>query len=244
MALTIVIPMAGEGKRFAEKGYSFPKFLISIRGKPMLQWVVENLGLPDASYVFVCREEHVQKYALQDFLPLLAKKVLVVSLVHPTQGAADTVLQGIINGQVPLDDELVVANCDQIVEWNGPTFLRSMRELPEVAGGIVTFNSLHPKWSFVRLGEDGYVEEVAEKRPISTHATCGIYYYRRAVSFHEAVLHQMGELGVRVNGELYVAPTYNDMIGMREKVVAYPVETMWSLGTPEDLEEFRYHICR
>ena len=47
--LNILIPMAGAGKRFADAGYIFPKPLIEINNKPMIQIVLDSLNLE-----FIC----------------------------------------------------------------------------------------------------------------------------------------------------------------------------------------------
>jgi len=106
-----------------------------------------------------------------------------------------------------------------------------------VDGGIVTFISTHPKWSFVKVDEEGYVKEVAEKRPISNIATVGIYYFKQGRYFVEAA-EKMVKKNVRVNNEFYVAPTYNEMILEGKKILSYPVAEMRGLGTPEDLQKF------
>ena len=41
----IVIPMAGRGSRFTEQGYTDSKPFIDVNGKPMIQRVIENLGI-------------------------------------------------------------------------------------------------------------------------------------------------------------------------------------------------------
>jgi HAD superfamily hydrolase (TIGR01509 family) len=43
--LNVLIPMAGAGSRFQQAGYTFPKPLIEVHGKPMIQVVVENLNI-------------------------------------------------------------------------------------------------------------------------------------------------------------------------------------------------------
>lgn len=227
----VVIPMAGAGSRFEKAGYTFPKPLVEVRGKPMVQVVVENLGL-EGDYIFLVREEHYQKYQLHNLLGLIAPGCRVIRVEGLTEGAACTTL--LASHAFDNDRPLVIANSDQFMEWNPDGFLRDMSA---VDGGIVTHCSTHPKWSFVRLGEDGFVTQVAEKKPISDQATTGVYYWRRG-SDYVKYAEQMVRKNIRVNGEFYVAPVFNEAIADGKKVSAVPCKRMWGLGTPEDLDLF------
>ena len=104
-------------------------------------------------------------------------------------------------------------------------------------GGIITFHATHPKWSFARLGEDGFVEEVAEKNPISNIATVGFYYWKHGSDFVKYA-EQMVERDIRVNNEFYVCPVYNQAIEDGKKIRTFDVSGMWGLGTPQDLQYY------
>lgn len=225
--------MAGRGKRFEEAGYSFPKPLIDLDGKPMIQVVIENLNFPD-QHIFICQKEHLEKFSMKELLNLIKPNSKIITINEMTEGAACTVLlaKDLINN----DEELIIANSDQWINWNNQHFLSYLRE-KDADGGIVTFIATHPKWSFVKIDQEGYITEVAEKKPISNIATVGIYYYKKGKYFVEAV-EQMIKKDIRVNNEFYVAPTFNEIIGEGKKVLPYPVAEMRGLGTPEDLKRF------
>ena len=87
--LNVLIPMAGEGSRFTTAGYTFPKPLIDVKGKPMIQVVVENLNM-DANFIFVVRKEHREKYNLDSLLKLIAPGCKIVETDGLTEGAACT----------------------------------------------------------------------------------------------------------------------------------------------------------
>ena len=231
--MNVIIPMAGRGKRFEDAGYSFPKPLIDVNGKPMIQIIIENLNLT-AKHIFICQGEHVQKFAIHDLMNLLKPDSEIISINEITQGAAETVLKAkdLINN----DDELIIANSDQWIDWNPQHFLSFMRK-KDADGGIVTFISTHPKWSYVRINDENLVEEVAEKRPISNIATVGIYYYKHGKDFVKAA-EQMMTKNIRTNNEFYVAPVFNEMIASGKKIHIYPIAEMKGLGTPEDLLRF------
>ena len=242
--LQVVIPMAGEGKRFADRGYTFAKPLISIRGKPMIQWVLESLNLPEASYTFVVRSEHRQQYALEDMIHQLVYQYRLVDQQMPLKGAADTVLQAV--QQLDSDDELLIVNSDQWVVWDPKQTLDEIHN-SAADGAILTFPSVHPKWSFAKPTEgwnNWTVERVAEKVPISGLATAGIYWFKSVQLYAEAAKMMMAEPAKMLRGEYYVCPVYNELIDHGKRVIHRPVGEMWGLGTPEDLEEFKMKICR
>ena len=231
--MNILIPMAGRGKRFEDVGYSFPKPLIDIEGKPMIQLIIENLNLT-GKHIFLCQKEHYEKYALDKLLEMLSPNCKIIQIDGITDGAAVTALKAkeLINN----DEELIIANSDQWINWNPQHFL-SFLQNNDADGGIVTFISTHPKWSFVKVNESGLITELAEKKPISNIATAGIYYYKHGKTFVEAA-EQMITKNIRTNNEFYIAPAYNEIIQNGGKVFHYPIAEMYGLGTPEDLQYF------
>lgn len=250
--LNIVVPMAGLGSRFIKAGYKVPKPFIDINGAPMIQRVVENLmPYEPHRFIFLARREHERYIKTQ-----MSFAIDVIYVDEVTEGAACTVLlaKDLINN----DDPLVIANSDQLVEWNdskGGIALRrkwfsfwwkesntlqdmiNKASARELDGIIATFYASHPKWSYAKLGNDNLVTEVAEKKPISNHATVGIYYYRHGSDFVKYATRMMVH-DIRVNGEFYVCPVFNQFIEVGRKIGIYPVRTMYGLGTPEDLQGY------
>ena len=231
--MNIIIPLAGRGSRFVERGYTFPKPLIEIGNKPMIQIVTENLDLP-GRFTFICLKEHVESYSLVKLLDLIAPGNQTVVIDETTEGAACTVL--LAESIIDNDEELIIANSDQWINWSSTHFLQFVRNV-DAEGAILTFYATHPKWSFARVDEDGVITEVAEKVPISSVATCGIYYFKHGRDFVSAAK-QMIEKNLRVNNEFYICPVYNEMIADGARILNYPVAEMRGLGTPEDLERF------
>jgi HAD superfamily hydrolase (TIGR01509 family) len=229
--LNILIPMAGAGSRFEQAGYTFPKPLIEVNGKPMIQVVVENLNI-DANYIYVVQKSHREKYNLDTMLNLITPGCKIVEVDGLTEGAACTALlaKDFINNDSPL----FFANSDQFVEWDSNEFMYKMQE-SNCDGGIVTFKATHPKWSFARIDDNGFVTEVAEKNPISDNATVGYYYWKHGSDFVKFA-EQMIERNIRVNNEFYVCPVFNQAIEDCKKIRIFESEKMWGLGTPEDLK--------
>ena len=228
--LNVLIPMAGAGSRFTQAGYTFPKPLIDVQGKPMIQIVTENLNIK-ANFIYIVQKKHREKYNLDTLLNLITPNCKIVEVDGVTEGAACTAL--LAKDFIDNDSPLFFANSDQFVEWDSNEFFYKMNET-EADGGIVTFKATHPKWSFAKINEQGLVTEVAEKNPISDIATAGFYYWKHGSDFIKYA-EQMIEKNIRVNNEFYVCPVYNEAIQDNKEIRIFDISKMWGLGTPEDL---------
>ncbi len=231
--MNVLIPMAGAGSRFSSAGYIFPKPLIEVNGKPMIQVVVENLNI-EANYTFIVQRQHYEKYNLKYLLNLIVPNSNIVQVDGLTEGAACTTLlaKEFINNDSPL----LIANSDQFVEWNSNECLYAFNA-DGIDGGIISFKATHPKWSYVKIGEDGFVSEVAEKKPISDNATVGIYFWKKG-SDYVKYAEQMIEKNIRTNNEFYVCPVFNEAIQDGKKIRIKEIDKMWGIGTPSDLQYF------
>ena len=231
--LNVLIPMAGAGSRFEQAGYTFPKPLIEVKNKPMIQVVVDNLNIK-ANYIYIVQKKHREKYNLDTLLNLLTPECKIVEVDGLTEGAACTAL--LAKEFIDNDAPLFFANSDQFVEWDSNEFMYKMNET-DADGGIVTFEATHPKWSFAKIDDKGLVTEVAEKNPISNIATVGYYYWKHGSDFVKYA-EQMIDKNIRVNNEFYVCPVFNEAVGDNKQIRTFNVEGMWGLGTPEDLKYY------
>ena len=231
--MNVLIPMAGAGSRFVQAGYTFPKPLIDINGKTMIETVVENINI-DAKHIFIVQKAHYEKYNLKTTLNNVASNCEIIQTNGITEGAACTTLlaKKYINNNEPL----LIANSDQFVEWNSNEFMYAMIG-DNIDAGILTFKSRHPKWSYAKVNDNGFVTEVQEKNPISDIATVGIYYWAKG-SDYVKYAEQMIKKEVRVNNEFYVCPVFNEAIADAKKIKIFNIKKMWGLGTPEDLQSF------
>lgn len=237
--ITIVIPMAGRGSRFADAGYTTPKPLIPIHGVPMIRLVIENIRpAQEHRFVFICQREAVAAYGLRERLQTWAPGSGLVELDGVTEGAACTVLTAV--DEIDPEQPLMIANSDQYVDIAIDDYLDDMRDR-DLDGLIMTMDADDPKWSFAEVDAQGLVRRVVEKQPISRHATVGIYNYRRAGDFIEGA-YEMIRQDLRVNGEFYVAPVYDRMIAAGARIGIHDVGSegagMYGLGIPADLESF------
>ena len=223
--------MAGLGSRFSEAGFTFPKPLIEVQGQPMISTVIESLNL-QGRYIFLVQKSHYEKYHLDNLLNLIAPGSKIIQIDGITEGAACTALKAkeLINNNKPL----IIANSDQFIKWNS---LETISDFNDYDGGILTFKSIHPKHSFVKLNSKGLVQEVAEKKPISSDATVGIYHWKRGEDFVKYA-EKMIEKNIRTNNEFYICPVYNEAIEDGLKIKTSLVDEMWGMGTPEELTIF------
>jgi len=232
--------MAGRGSRFQKEGYTLPKPLIPVLGKPMIQVVINNLRPKVAHrFIFICLQEHLEKYQVAEKLKAWAGAgTEIVTVDQVTEGAACTVLlaKEFINN----DEPLMIANSDQWVDTDINDYLETMNH-ENADGLIMTMWANDPKWSFVRFNEKHEIIEVVEKEVVSNEATVGIYNYKHGKDFVRAA-EQMIAKNYRVNGEFYVAPVYNELIREGKKIIIYNIgkeaDGMYGLGTPSDLKLF------
>lgn len=244
--LNIIIPMAGAGSRFAKAGYIDPKPLIQVNGTPMIKVIIDNLTPKCAHrFIFICQASHVESYGLREKLAAWAPGSEIVELNGLTEGAACTVYaaKDLINNDHPV----MVANSDQYVDMDINAYLQSMDDAG-ADGLIMTMEADDPKWSFVGFDEQGYINQVVEKEVISNEATVGIYNFRTGKQLIQSI-ESMVAKELRVNGEFYVAPAYNEMISAGDKVIHFNVGSeangMYGLGIPADLELFlQLPVCQ
>ncbi len=234
--INIVIPMAGQGSRFAKAGYKKPKPFIDVDGKPMIVRVLENLAYSDARYILIARKEHMKQES--ELVKQIEKNfnAIFIPIDKLTEGTACTVLYA--RKYINNDEPLLIANSDQIVDMNIADFIDDCSER-KLDGSILTFMDefKDPKWSFAKIDDNNLVIEVKEKVVISQYATVGIYLYSKGKDFVNATIDMIIE-NERVNNEFYTCPTYNYAINDNAKIGIYNIDfnQMHGIGTPEDLD--------
>jgi NDP-sugar pyrophosphorylase family protein len=235
--IQLVIPAAGLGSRFRNAGFLRPKPLIDVLGLPMISWVIGNFTLePGDKVVVVGKAGDDLESHLSNSYPGLDVKFIEVDVL--TSGPASTVQFAYKH----LDPNLpfIVANSDQYISSGLYDFVNVVRN-QEFDGVILTMEACGNKWSYVTRNTNGFINEVREKVEISNEATVGIYAWSRPSDFAQS-LSEMIKSDDRVNGEFYVAPTYNYLIKNKMKIKPFHIgkvsDSVFGLGTPEDLEIF------
>jgi dTDP-glucose pyrophosphorylase len=229
--MNILIPIAGLGSRFPN--HSFPKPLIDINGKPMIQAAIDSLAV-EGNLIFIVRSQHIQQYKIDQQLRSIYD-CQIISVDHLTEGPACTALlaEDILNNEEPL----VIANCDQIMHWDSQTFKSFCSNYPH-DGFIVTYYANTTKNSYAKLDKNGFVINIKEKEIISNVSLNGIHFWKRGSDFVSSAQEMISKDDRAPNGEFYIAPSYNYLIKEGKKIGVYhiPNEQHWAVGTESDLE--------
>ena len=235
--INILIPLAGSNQFFNKAEYPFPKALIEINGKTMIEHVINNFTTIEGSkqFIFIVNNEDCKKYHLDTVLNLLTdSQCKIVRINGETKGAACSAVMAIeyINNDIPL----IIANGDQILDIDLEEIIK---EFSSVDGGIISFDSVHPRWSYVRLDKEDFIVETAEKRPLSKHAIAGFYFYKRGQDFIESTM-KMIKKDANVDGSYYIAPTFNEMVLKNKKLIVKKIEKndYHTFYTPKKIQEY------
>lgn len=237
--LQILIPLAAPSPFFDPAEFFFPKPLVDVGGKSMIEYTLSALQatVENARFLFLVRQEDIAKFSIDSILRLRAgEDSVVIPIAASTQGALCSCLLAV--DQLDLDAPLLISNGDQVVESDLSQLFDKVRETG-AAAGVVTFPSVHPRWSYVRTGSDGNVSQAAEKSVISENAIAGLYYFETARTFIEAAKDTI-RANDRVGGQFFIAPSLNQVILKGETVTAVSIpETRYhSFYTPSKFHEY------
>jgi len=240
--LNVLIPMSGPN-RFDGDEFSYPKPLIEIMGRPVIEHVIAGLDQIRRQKRFICvvNEEDCDNFYLADVLGLITKgNVQCIKLKRSTKGAACSALMAI--DYIDNDGPLLISNSDHVLEWDLDAILDRF-DSRKVDAGVVCFEAVHPKWSYVRLDEAGKIVETAEKRPLSRYAIAGLYYFRRGADFVRAARCSI-EKDASVNGLYYIAPVMNELIleGANLESVSVPASAYHNFYSPHKLREYEAYL--
>ena len=235
--MNILIPMAGLGSRFSDRGYSLPKPLIPISDTETI--IDVSLGCfynKDFNYIFIVRKEHCEEYNIDEKLKEIVPKCDIIEIDYLTDGQAHSALLGeqYFNNDTPL----FIANSDNYFHWDFNKFVTNMIE-SDVDGSVVTIEDYtkNTSWSYAKINTDGFITETAEKKVISNHALVGCFYWKYGSDFSKYT-RQMIDKNIRTNNEFYIAPVYNEAIQDNKKCIIYDIDGFKPLGNPEELQDF------
>lgn len=232
--VNILIPAMGKSTFFEDS--FFPKSLIEIRGKTMLETVIENYSCVEPkNYIFVFDDKDCSEFHLDSSAKILSPLSIVIKLRSQTRGALCTCLMAVeyINNDTPL----IIANSDQIIDIDYKDVIKRFNNLNADAG-VIIFPSIHPRWSYIRRQGDEVVE-VAEKRPLSKDAIAGFYYFRKGSDFIECAKKAIIKDNC-LHDRFYISASINEMILMGRKVAYYEItkDKYHSFYSPDKIKEY------
>lgn len=236
--LNILIPMATPDN-FGKDEFQYPKPLIELNGKPMIELVVNFLDQIDQPkrFIFVVNSSDCRKYHLDSVLRLITNdNCEIVMLDRPTKGAACTTLMAVEH--ICNNDSLIISNSDHIIDYDLNLIVERFQSR-KIDAGTICFESVHPKWSFVRLDENDKIVETAEKRPLSRNAIAGFYYFRKGCDFVDGAM-KMIEKDVNVGGKYFVAPVINELVLLNKNLEIFqiPAESYHNFYSPHKIKEY------
>ena len=237
--MNIIIPLAGIGERFQREGYTLPKPLISVLGKPILFYVLDTIALQPEDKVFILYNTVLKNH---DFCNIIASNYPNVTLIEmpSTRGAGETIqlgLERILNDGYSYNKQCVLMDCDTFYTEDVLSHVRNA-----VNKNLVFYTNnieKQPIYSYIKLDNAHRISEIREKEKISDCANTGIYCFEDINQLH-TYSKRIVENDIRVRGEFYTSCVISEII--KETVEFYGVElqesTVFSLGTPRQVKDY------
>lgn len=234
MNLHLIMPMGGGGTRFGNVGYESPKPLIEIYGKPFFFWATQSIAkeIELASLTFVVLQNHIDRFKIDKKIKSYYSNAKIVVIPEVLPGAVMTCLAGVKN--IPNNQPILFNDCDHMFKctaWN--RFCKDER-FDELEGGLLTFRSDDPRFSFVAHDNNGFVKRTVEKEVISHDAICGAYYFRSRNIFETVTERYLKNCSY---SEYFISGVYNEMAKMGYKIKTFNTDFHVSFGTPEEYEQ-------
>ena len=237
--MQILIPIAGRTNFFPEDEYFFPKPLIEIFDRPMIQVVVDNFRktISDPEFIFVVDQLESQKFSIVNMLKLTGgSKTKVVEREPNTAGALCSCLLAI--DEIDRKKPLIIANSDMVVDVDLSETIASFKKA-KAEVGLIVFNSIHPRWSYIRPGIGSKVLQTDEKEVISNQAIAGFYYFDQADLFFTSAKKVIIN-HITYDNSYYISSTVNECIlsGKNAEFIEVDHETVHSFHSPSSVAEY------
>ena len=235
--INILIPLAGTNQFFNESEYPYPKPLIEINNKTIIEHVIDNFGSikEEKQFIFIVNSDDCKKFHLDNVLNILTNHTCkIIQIDSQTKGAACSALMAIeyINNDTPL----IIANADQLFDDNLEDIISNFQDSD---GGVISFDSIHPRWSYARIDDSNYIIETAEKRPLSKNAIAGFFYFKKGNEFVISAMNMIKK-DANINGFYYISPTLNEMVLQNKKLIISKInnDKYHTFYTPQKIQEY------
>ena len=245
--MKIIIPMSGSGNRFIKGGYTTPKPLIEVDGKPMIEHVV-NLFPGETQFVFGCKDEHLEKTNMREILTRIAPQGKIISMpsskvVNGKTLKGPVFATSLLFDEIDDNEEVIVNYCDFSTYWDYQDFLKHTRSR-HANGAIPSYKGFHPhmlgstNYAFIR-DDKQWLQEIKEKEPFTDnrmqeYASNGTYYFSKGL-YVKKYFQELMDLDINLKGEFYVSLIYNLMQRDGLKTSVYEIQHMLQWGIPEDV---------
>jgi len=236
--VSIIMPMAGLGSRFASTGITTPKPLIRIEDVPMLQLAMApvRLAFPEAEMICVVLQAHQDQFGIADLLRGMDAGIKIATVPVLTRGALETCLAAAPLVSDP-SQPVVALDCD--LTFRAPAYIAQLQRLaasgtPDT-GLLLSFRSREPRFSYAEFDAAGTFIRTVEKQPVSDHALAGAYGVSSANAFFAAARYVIAHNILAGSGEFYVSSAYNQLAAVGGSVLCADTEAYWSMGTPPEL---------
>lgn len=238
MSLINILVLAA-GKSPNQNGErDFPLCLTEIGNNSLLEKIIQNTStLSNGKYSFIFLEKESQRFHLDKIVSLLIKDSKCVLVPEHTQGSACTAL--LSASQLDQDAELLIVSANELVDLDLETVIVGFREKKLDAGTLI-FRSLHPRYSFVSLDENGFVKETAQKEPISNNATVGIFWYAKTSDFVNGAKNLIRK-DAKVDDKFFLAPVFNELVLQHKRIGVFnlPDGRYFPLKTEQQIDIFQ-----
>ena len=245
---TLVLPMAGKGSRFIDKGYKKPKPLIDVDGLPMVVKAIECLPESDDN-LFMCLKEHITDYNIDEELKKYYINSKVVEIDGVTDGQACTCEIGINQTNLDLENPILISACDNGVQYDAEEYDKLIKDenLDIIVWSFRNDQSskLNPNsYAWLEVDENNFIKNVSCKKfiydnPLKTHAIIGTMFFRKGKYFIDG-LQKNYEKNIRTNNEFYVDDVLNQNIKMGLNIKVFEVKKYVCWGTPDDYLTYKY----
>lgn len=209
--INIVIPMSGQNLYETSNGFAYPKLLTEVANKTLFEYSQDIFKTVNDEHkiIYVAPAEKLDKLGLKSIINTISdKRGKIVALHGTTKGAVCSCLMAI--DEIDPDSELIISSADHYIEENLQDVIDNFRAMTCDAG-VLTFHSVHPKWSFILLNESGEVIKAAEKDPISRNAVAGLYYFKKASDFISAAKNLIRK-DSSIDGGYYLSSCLNELV--------------------------------
>lgn len=239
--LNIIIPIGPTESIDKNNTLSYPLLLKEIMGKSLMEYVVENIVKikEPIKVTFILNKEECDRFHMDNSLKILIENCSIIKVKGNTKGAICSILMSI--DQIDFNEELIIVNSDQIIETDYNHTLSEFRS-KNVDGGLITFKSVHPRWSYVKIYNDKVIQ-TSEKNPISNNAIAGFYYFKKAKDFIEGAFETI-YCNDNLNGNFYTSSVFNQMILKDKHITHHTIDEdkYYSFYSEQKLKEFENYI--